>query len=106
SQLQRLAKSYKPDAAKTGLEETTINQLTYPLADRSRGPSPAGGYFSTAADMGRFGQMILNGGTLGGRRYISESAVRQMTATQTGDLMNQGKSALSQPSVLHKIMIL
>ena len=29
--------------------------------------------------------MILNGGVLDGRRYLSESAVRRMTSKQTGD---------------------
>lgn len=35
-QLRRLAKSYKPNAAKTGLEETPISQLKYPLTDRTK----------------------------------------------------------------------
>lgn len=90
-QLKRLAKSYKPDAAKTGLEETPIGQMTYPLGDRRRGPSPAGGLFSTAADVGLFGRMVLAGGVFGGRRYLSEAAVREMTATQTGDLLSGGQ---------------
>src|SRR5205823_1560966 len=33
-QLSRLARSYKPNAAKNGLEETPITQLSYPLNDR------------------------------------------------------------------------
>jgi CubicO group peptidase (beta-lactamase class C family) len=83
-QLTRLAKSYKPNAAKTDLEETTITQLKYPLNDRSdRYPVPAGGLFSTATDVGRFCQMVLNGGELEGRRYLSEKAVREMTSRQT-----------------------
>ena len=82
-QVQRLAKSYKPDAAKTGLEETTITQLQYPLTDRSRQPMPAGGLFSTAADVARYCQMILNGGVLDGRRYLSAASVKQMTSRQT-----------------------
>src|SRR5262249_27169955 len=49
-QLGRLAKAYKPSADKTGLAETTIGQLHYPLSDRKRQPMPAGGLFSTAAD--------------------------------------------------------
>jgi len=85
-QVQRLAKSYKPNADKTGLEETTIGQLTYPLTDRKRGPSPAGGYFSTATDMALFCRMVLNGGMHDGKRYLSEAAVKQMTSTQTGEL--------------------
>jgi len=84
-QVQRLATSYKPDAAKTGLEETTVTQLRYPLTDRSRQPMPAGGLFSTASDMARFCRMILNGGTLEGKRYLSEAAVKQMTSKQTAD---------------------
>ena len=89
-QLKRLAKSYKPDATKTGLEETTVSQLTYPLTDPQRGPSPAGGYFSTAQDMARFCQMILNGGVFEGKRYVSEAAVRQMTSKQTGESLKDG----------------
>ena len=84
-QLQRLAKSYKPNADKTGLEEITIGQLKYPLSDRKRQPMPAGGLFSTAADVGRFCQMVLNGGVFDGKRYLSEAAVKQMTSKQTGD---------------------
>ena len=82
-QVQRLAKSYKANEAKTGLEETTVTQLRYPLTDRTREPMPAGGLFSTASDVARFCQMILNGGTLDGKRYLSEAAVRQMTSKQT-----------------------
>ena len=88
-QVARLAKCYKPNAVKTGVEETTIDQLTYPLSAAGRHPCPAGGLFSTAADVARFGQMILNGGQLDGRRYLSEAAVRQMTSTQTGTLLSQ-----------------
>jgi CubicO group peptidase (beta-lactamase class C family) len=44
---------------------------------------PAGGLFSTAADMARFGQMLLRGGELDGKRYLSEAAVKQMTSRQT-----------------------
>jgi len=83
--LTRLAKSYKPNAAKTGLEELTVTQLKYPLNDRHRQPMPAGGLFSTAADVGCFCQMILNGGTFHGKRYLSEGAVKEMTSKQTGD---------------------
>jgi CubicO group peptidase (beta-lactamase class C family) len=88
-QVQRLAKSYKPNAAKTGLEETTITQVRYPLTDRTRQPMPAGGLFSTASDVARFCRMILNGGALDGKRYLSESAVKQMTSRQTPDALTE-----------------
>jgi CubicO group peptidase (beta-lactamase class C family) len=90
-QLKRLAKSYKPGAGGKGLEETPVTQLTYPLTDRKRHPYPAGGLYSTAADVAVFCRMILRGGELDGKRYVSESAVRAMTSTQTGNLLNQGK---------------
>jgi CubicO group peptidase (beta-lactamase class C family) len=47
---------------------------------------PAGGYFSTAHDLGNFCRMLLRGGELDGRRYLSEEAVRQMSSIQTGDV--------------------
>ena len=89
-QVRRLAKSYKPNAAKDGLEEFAISQLKYPLSDRARQPMPAGGLFSTASDTARFCQMILNGGELNGKRYLSEASVKQMTSKQTGDALKDG----------------
>jgi CubicO group peptidase (beta-lactamase class C family) len=85
SELERLAKSYKPNAEKSDLEPITITQLKYPLNDRKRQPMPAGGLFSTAEDLGRFCRMILNGGVFEGKRYLSEAAVKEMTTRQTGE---------------------
>jgi CubicO group peptidase (beta-lactamase class C family) len=86
-QTKRLAKSYKPGKDKMGLVETTVGQLRYPLNDHAkRYPMPAGGLFSTASDVGKFCRMILNGGTLDGKRYLTEKAVKEMTSKQTGDL--------------------
>jgi CubicO group peptidase (beta-lactamase class C family) len=82
-QVTRLAKAYRPNKDKTGLEPTTIGQLKYPLSDRGRQPMPAGGLFSTATDVARFCQMMLNGGELEGKRYLSEAAVKEMTKKQT-----------------------
>ncbi len=85
-QLKKLAHSYKPNAAKSDLEATTITQLRYPLDDRRRRyPMPAGGLFSTATDVARFCQMLLNKGRFEGRRYLSDAAVEEMTKKQTGD---------------------
>jgi CubicO group peptidase (beta-lactamase class C family) len=47
---------------------------------------PAGGLYSTAADLGAFCQMLLNGGVFHGRRLLSEAAVRTMTSGQTGNV--------------------
>ena len=85
SQIERLAKSYKPNATKDGLEETTIGQLKYPLDDPERRPMPAGGLFSTANDLSLFYRMLANGGTLNGKRILSEKAVKTMTSDQSGE---------------------
>ena len=90
AQVRRMAKVYKPNAAKTGLEETLYDQLRYPLTDRTRYPMPAGGLFSTAADVARFARMLLNGGELDGRRYLSAAAVQTMTGKQTPAAITQG----------------
>ena len=47
---------------------------------------PAGGYFSTAHDLGRLCRMLLRGGELDGTRYLSEKAVRAMSAPQLGEV--------------------
>jgi len=89
-QVARLAKSYKPGAGNKGLEETAITQLHYPLTDRAeRYPIPAGGLFSTAADLARFYELILNRGQLDGRRFLSEKAIGQLTSRQTPDSLRQ-----------------
>jgi CubicO group peptidase (beta-lactamase class C family) len=49
-------------------------------------PNPSGGLFSTAADLNRFYQTMLNGGELDGHRIVSADGVREMTTIQTGDL--------------------
>ena len=81
--LQRLAKAHRP--GKNGLEECQIDQLTYPLDDPKRQPMPAGGLFSTAADVSLFYRMLANNGALAGRRFLSEQAVRDMTTPQPGN---------------------
>ena len=86
AQLRRLAKAYKPDAARAALVEAPSPQLRYPLDDRTRCVQSAGGLFSTAADLLNFYRMIQNGGVFAGHRLLSEEAVRQMTSRQTGDL--------------------
>jgi CubicO group peptidase (beta-lactamase class C family) len=82
-QVGRLALSYKPTADKSDIEATPIGQLHYPLQDRARQPMPGGGLFSTARDVAKFCQMLLNGGTYQGKRVLSEAAVSAMTSRQT-----------------------
>ena len=82
-QLTRLAKPYRPNAEKTGLDETTISQLTYPLDQRTRHPMPAGGLFGTATDVANFCRMLLADGMFEGTKVLSPEAVKQLSSRQT-----------------------
>jgi CubicO group peptidase (beta-lactamase class C family) len=82
-QQKRLAKIYKLSDDKKSLERTTswITDLS-----EGRTPNPSGGLFSTATDVARFYQMLLNGGVLDGKRVLSEKAVKELTSIHTGDI--------------------
>ncbi|HYZ84717.1 MAG TPA: serine hydrolase domain-containing protein, partial [Bryobacteraceae bacterium] len=47
---------------------------------------PEHGLYSTATDLAAFYQMMANGGTLNGRRYLSPYSVEVMTSVHTGEL--------------------
>lgn len=86
-QLTRLAETYKLDPDTKQLVRVPINQLTYPLNDHQhRFPMPAGGLFSTATDVAKFCQLVLNGGTLNGKQYISPASLHTMTSVQNGGM--------------------
>lgn len=86
SQAKRLAKTYKQGKDGKGLEETDIFFIKGGLSDRKRTPLPAGGLFSTAGDMARLYQMMLNGGELRGKHILSKESVALLTRTQTADI--------------------
>jgi CubicO group peptidase (beta-lactamase class C family) len=111
-QAQRLAYSYRHNADKTGLEANHFEKnltkaavekfalgvpVPLPVVSNFGGgilpeygnhyAQPAGGLFSTAEDVGKFCQMLLNGGVWQGNRLLSEKAIQQMSAIQTGDVM-------------------
>ena len=54
---------------------------------RDHYPASNGGLFSTAPDYTRLAQMLLNGGVLDGRRYLTAESVHMMSTVQTGDLI-------------------
>ena len=56
----------------------------------ARYPAPEWGLYSTASDLFAFYQMMLNNGTLNGRRYLSHPAVELMTQLETGNLPRAG----------------
>ena len=56
------------------------------LPPGARHPIPAGGLYSTGADLARFYQMMLGRGELGKVRILSEESVKAMTGNQIGGL--------------------
>lgn len=50
-------------------------------------PAANGGLFSTASDYAQFARMILNGGTLNGRQFLTPQLVAKMTTIQTAALV-------------------
>jgi len=52
-----------------------------------------GGLYSTARDYGRFVQMLLNGGRLGGVRLLTETSVRTMGENQIGAIFIEQQPA-------------
>lgn len=81
-QLPRLAGLYD---RKDGKLTPTSNAVIGP-SEHMRHPIPAGGLYSTGADMARFYRMMLNDGALDGARVLTEETVKEMTRVQTGDL--------------------
>src|SRR6266487_6856695 len=82
-QRARLATAYAKNKD-TGLLEPVPPRADFGQPDRP--PQGNGGLYSTATDYGRFCQMLLNGGTLEGHRYLGAAAMKFLTTPQTGDL--------------------
>ncbi|MBN8418655.1 MAG: beta-lactamase family protein [Verrucomicrobia bacterium] len=78
----RIARTYKMDDESHELVPG-YNPFVTSDASVTHMVEPAGGLFSTAADMGRFYAMIANGGELDGVRIISEKSVKDMTTPVT-----------------------
>lgn len=55
-------------------------------ATGAKHPIPAGGLYSTAADLAKLYQVMLNAGRLGSTKILSPESVLTMTKVQTGDL--------------------
>jgi CubicO group peptidase (beta-lactamase class C family) len=80
-QKARVATLYKKDKDKLARSDNFLGD-----AVGGRFPLPAGGLFSTAPDMVKFYQMMLNRGSSGGKRYLTEASVEKMTRNHTGEL--------------------
>ena len=86
-QLSRLVTPARrePDGALTEAAISLLQGKAPTSTDRY--PAANGGLFSTAPDYARFARMILNQGTLEGKRYLKPESVKQMTAIQTGSIV-------------------
>ena len=75
-----------------GLYETKNGELVVanrPIVGPATGakhPIPAGGLYSTAADLAKLYQAMLNAGRVGSTKILSPESVLTMTKVQTGDL--------------------
>lgn len=87
----RFVRTYKTAEDGGGLA-LAYNTFVTPDASIRRMTEPSGGLFSTAADLARFYQMILDGGVFEGKRIVSEAAVKEMTKPHSagGKLLNYG----------------
>ena len=66
-------------------------------ARETGGVSGHAGLFSTAYDLALFGQMILNGGTLHGRRVLREKTIQMMMQPQLqAESLNHGSTFLRE----------
>jgi CubicO group peptidase (beta-lactamase class C family) len=54
------------------------------VTDPARPALGGAGLFSTAEDVAKFYQMMLNGGEFGGKRLLQATTVAEMTRNQTG----------------------
>jgi CubicO group peptidase (beta-lactamase class C family) len=82
-QRARLATAYAKNK-ETGTLESVPPRSDFGPPDRP--PQGNGGLYSTGPDYARFARMLLNGGTLDGRRYLSERAMKFLTTPQTAGL--------------------
>ena len=83
AQRARLVTAYAKDKDTGALDPVPPREG---FGTRDRPPQGNGGLFSTAPDYARFCQMLLGGGTLYGRRYLSADAMKFLATPQTGDM--------------------
>lgn len=82
-QKERLATGYTKNKDTGRLEPAPVRTE---FGARHHPPQGNGGLYSTPNDYARFCQMLLNRGSLQGRRYLSATAFATMTSVQTSDL--------------------
>jgi len=87
AQAKRLAQTYVPNKQTGKIEPTTIHYMYGgAITDRARPPLGGAGLFSTAGDVAKFYQMMLNQGAAKGRPILQPATVAELTRKQTGEL--------------------
>lgn len=85
--LARYAHSYQKNRQSGKLEEAVISYMYGgAVTDRARPALGGAGLFSTAEDVTKFYQMMLNGGEFHGRRILKAESVAEMTRNQIGTI--------------------
>lgn len=87
AQRARLATAYAKNRDTGALEAVPPRPEFGP---RDRPPQGNGGLYSTGPDYARFCQILLNGGALDGRRYLSAAALKLLAEPQTPPAMPTG----------------
>ena len=93
----RLAGCYQP--SRTGGIDVQDDAATSSFLKPAEFISGGGGLVSTAGDYLKFAQMLLNGGTANGHRYISRKTLDLMTANHlpgNGSIASMSKSLFSE----------
>ncbi|MDB5388687.1 MAG: estB 3 [Planctomycetaceae bacterium] len=108
-QLQRLAGLY-------GSQDGQLKFVEYSLlgpVKNAKHPIPAGGLYSTGADLAKLYQLMLHRGSMGTTKILSEQSVATMTKIQTGDLncgftpgmsFGFGWAVVNKPQGVHEMM--
>ena len=83
AQIPRIATTYKLDK---GMLVAAKVPFDFDPANVGHYPAPNGGLYATASDYARFCQMLLNDGSLDGKRYLKPETVTLMRTISTGEL--------------------
>jgi CubicO group peptidase (beta-lactamase class C family) len=87
AQEKRFVRNYRLGPPTGKLEEVKISYLYGgAVTDRARPALGGAGLFSTAEDVTKFYQMMLNRGELGGKRVLKPETVAEMTRNQIGSI--------------------
>ncbi|MCA0228877.1 MAG: beta-lactamase family protein [Bacteroidetes bacterium] len=92
----RLVAIQKPQNGQWVRYPNTFYDTDYPIKGAKTFFSGGAGLSSTAKDYATFLMMYLNGGELGGKRFLSRTTIQTILSNQVGDLLGGEKANSSQ----------